>query len=249
MTLGGSQKQGHHHWLVKGDEPQRKRIDAHDIVEQAHELVHEGGTAALSMRPLASALGTSTSALYRKFPSKEWLLIAVVDYVLSDVVTEPDHSEAMNPRERLEQLSISLRDVLSSHPHLHEILTSRVTVTPNTIRIAERSFSCLRGLGVGDSELVDAYNAWAGYVIGFTAIETTPPGSIPDPGLQEAMRRQLEESGGAAPTINGLRLQVANTAFGLRWFPGRFGAAQSSFDWGLGALLDGFQTNGRRRPR
>jgi len=173
-------------------------------------------------------------------------LIAVVDYVLEDVVATPPNAQAVTARRRLEHLSSSLREVLSSHPHLHEILTSRVTVTPNTIRIAEAALSCLRGVGVGDSDLVDAYNAWSGYVIGFTAIETKPPGFTPEPDLQEAMRRQLEDGGGlGAPTVAELMSPGANIAFGLRWAPGRLGAANTSFDWGLKALLDGFEAGQR----
>ena len=56
------------HWLLHNQEPPRRRIDAQAIVEQAHALVHEGGAAALSMRALAAALGTSPTALYDTSP-------------------------------------------------------------------------------------------------------------------------------------------------------------------------------------
>ncbi len=230
------------HWLFQNKGPKRRRIDAQTIVEQAHALVHEGGSAALAMRPLAAALGTSTSAIYRRFPSKEWLLIAIVDNVLGDVVTEPSRSEDMGARDRLEHLSHSLRRVLSDHPHLHEILTSRVTLTPNSIRIAEAVFSCLRDFGIGDAELLNAYNAWCGYVIGFTAIETKPQEHAPEPELQEAMRSQLNDANERGfPIVAELMPQIANLAYGLRWIPGRLGIAEASFEWGLRALLNGFE--------
>jgi AcrR family transcriptional regulator len=228
------------HWLHEDGEPGRRRIDSRAIVEQAHALLHEGGSAALTMRTLAAALGTSPSALYRRFPSKEWLLIAIVDYVFADVQSPPLHAEGMSGRDRLEQLSSSLRHVLSSHPHLHEILTSRLAVTPNTVRIAEAALTCLRDQGIGDARVVDAYNAWCGYVIGFTAIEVKPPELAPDPQLQHAMRTQLERISGDLPIINGLMPEVANLAYGLSWLPGRLGEARTSFEWGLKALLDGF---------
>jgi hypothetical protein len=37
-------------------------------------------------------------------------------------------------------------------------------------------------------DLVDAYNAWCGYVVGFTAIEVKPPTITPDVSLQDTMR-------------------------------------------------------------
>jgi AcrR family transcriptional regulator len=233
-------------WLQEEGQPRRRRIDSRAIVEQAHALVHEGGSAALTMRTLAAALGTSPSALYRRFPSKEWLLIAIVDYVFADVQAPPLQAEGRSGRDRLEHLSSSLRHVLSSHPHLHEILTSRLAVTPNTVRIAEAALTCLRDQGVGDVDVVDAYNAWCGYVIGFTAIEVKPPELAPDPELQNAMRTQLERISRDFPIINGLMPEVANLAYGLSWLPGRLGEARTSFEWGLKALLDGFE--GRREP-
>ena len=150
---------------------------------QAHALVHDGGTAALTMRPLAASLGTSTSALYRIVPSKEWLLVAIVDLVFSEVDTSVADADGTSGRQRLERLSIALRDVMAAHPHLHAVLTSHVAITPSTVRVAESSLSCLRGMGIADPDLVDAYNSWFGYVIGFTAVESMPPEHEPDPQL------------------------------------------------------------------
>jgi AcrR family transcriptional regulator len=229
------------HWLHEDVEPARPRIDSHAIVEQAHALVHEGGVSALTMRTLAASLGTSPSALYRRFPSKEWLLIAIVDHVFAEVRSPSLRAEGMSGRDRLERLSSSLRHVLSSHPHLHEILTSRVAVTPNTVRIAATALTCLRDQGIADAAIVDAYNAWCGYVIGFTAIEVKPPELAPDPQLQRAMRTQLERVSGDFPIINGLMPEVTSFAYGLSWLPGQLGEASTSFEWGLEALLDGFE--------
>jgi TetR/AcrR family tetracycline transcriptional repressor len=237
------------HWLLQ-DAPRRRRIDARAIVEQAHALVHEGGAAALSMRSLAAALGTSPTALYRHFPSKQWLLVAIVEHVFAEVDTSPSDVQDLPGRARLERLSSSLRAVLSAHPHLHEILTSHLAVTPSTMRIAEAALRCLRDCGIDDAELVDAYNAWCGYVIGFTAIEAKPPELALDPQLQQAMRTQLERTTAHDfPIVTELLPQVANLAYGLSWLPGRLGEARASFEWGLNALLDGVQSSKGKRKR
>ena len=236
------------HWLLHKQEPRRRRIDAHAIVEQAHALVHEGGAAALSMRSLATALGTSPTALYWHFPAKQWLLVAIVDYVLAEVDTSPTQVQGRPGRGRLERLSASLRAVLSAHPHLHEILTSQVALTPSTVRLAEAALGCLRDWGISDADLVDAHNAWCGYVIGFTAIEAKPPELAPDPQLQEAMRALLEPTTTRDfPLVNELLPEAANLAYGLSWRPGRLGATGTSFEWGLKALLDGIEGRNERR--
>jgi AcrR family transcriptional regulator len=236
------------HWLLQR-ESRRRRIDGRAIVEQAHALVHEGGAAALSMRALATSLGTSPTGLYRHFPSKQWLLVAIVDHVLAEVETSPTQVAGVSGRERLERLSASLREVLSAHPHLHEILTSHVAATPSTMRVAEAALGCLRDCGISDAQLVDAYNAWCGYVIGFTAIEAKPPELAPDPGLQQAMRTLIERATARDfPIVSELVPQFATMAYGLSWLPGRLGEARTSFEWGLKALLDGIECGRQPAP-
>ena len=171
-----------------------------------------------------------------------------MDYVLAEVETSPTDADGMPGRARLERLSLSLRAVLSAHPHLHEILTSQLAVTPSTVRMAEAALGCLRDWRIEDADLVDAYNAWSGYVIGFTVIEAKPPELAPDPQLQQAMRIQLERmTARDLPIVSELLPEVANLAYGLSWRPGRLGAAGTSFAWGLKALLDGIEGSKVRR--
>jgi AcrR family transcriptional regulator len=191
------------------------------------------------MRPLAASLGTSTSALYRLVPSRAWLLVAIVDLVFSEVDTSVASGRA-RPRVRLERLSRALRDVLSAHPHLHEVLASHVAVTPNTVSVAEAAMKCLREAGIRDHELIDAYNAWIGYVVGFTVIEMKPADLAPEPELQRAMRAQVAATDRQShPIVSKLSPQRLTQAYGLSWKPEPLGEARSSFDWGLKVLLDG----------
>jgi hypothetical protein len=115
-------------------------------------------------------------------------------------------------------------------------------LTPNTVRIAEAALAGLRASGISDGDLVDAYNAWCGYVIGFTIIEAKPAEHVPDPNLQRAMRLQLElMTSNPTSLIRALMPDASNVAYGLSWLPGHLGGARSSFEWGLSALLDGFE--------
>jgi AcrR family transcriptional regulator len=226
------------HWLLKREQP-RRRIDPSDVVKRAHALVHEGGAGSLTMRPLAASLGTSTSALYRLVPSRAWLLVAIVDLVFSEVDTSVASGRA-RPRVRLERLSRALRDVLSAHPHLHEVLASHVAVTPSTVHVAEAAMRCLREAGIKDAELIDAYNAWIGFVVGFTVIEMKPADLGPEPALQKAMQAQLSTVDREShPVVSGLSPERLTQAYGLSWKPEPLGEARSSFEWGLKVMLDG----------
>jgi AcrR family transcriptional regulator len=249
MTPPGRPSGDGEHWLLKREQP-RRRIDADAVVAQAHVLVHEGGSAALTMRPLAASLATSTSALYRIVPSKEWLLVAIVDLVFSEVDTSVADADGASGRQRLERLSMALRGVMAAHPHLHDVLTSHVAVTPNTVRVAQSCLSCLRGMGVDDADLVDAYNSWFGYVVGYTTIESKPPEHEPDPHLWEAMSAHLSAAGVDAPIVAELMPDIANRGLGLSWLPASPPDARSSFTWGLAIVLDGLEARGKgHRPR
>jgi len=229
-------------WLFRR-EPKRREVDAGAVVEHAHDLVHAGGTTNLSMRRLAASLHTSTSALYRIVPSKEWLFVAIVDRVFAEVEDRTQDRGDASPRDRIMVVSRSLHDVLAAHPHLHEILSSHVAVTPNTLRVAAEALTCLQGLGVGDDQLLRAYDAWSGYVIGFTLIEAKPPELAPSEQLQRIMRAQIEERAAELP-IERPVVDAAQLGYGLSWLPRRLGDDGSSFEWGLAALLDGLTTRG-----
>lgn len=59
--------------------PQQRRLaqTKQDILQNAHQIVVEQGTAAFSMRQLADKIDYTPGALYKYFPSKEALLDAV----------------------------------------------------------------------------------------------------------------------------------------------------------------------------
>ena len=234
------------HWLLQRQEPARRGIDGGTIVETAHTLVHESGLNALSMRILASELGTSTSALYRHVPSKQWLLVAVADHVLGELTTDPAGHGGADARERLDRLSSAYRDVLVAHPHLHEVLTSNVVLTPNTVRIAATALRCLHDLGLEGDELVDAYNAWCGYVVGFTILETKPAEREPAVDLQIAMRTQLDAAFESNPILAELPEGSAANIYGLRWRQATLGGSEGSFDYGLKIVIEGLMDRARR---
>lgn len=79
-----------------------------ELVEQALELIREGGLAALTVRRLAERVGFSEAALYRHYPSKQALLHAVVGNLVEERVLSPLRRIAadrdLDPTERLIQL-------------------------------------------------------------------------------------------------------------------------------------------------
>lgn len=223
--------------------PERPLLTHERIVGAAHELVHVGGVDALSVRALARSLDVGASQLHRRIERKEHLLVAVADLVLSEiqVPSEARDQTAETWRERLRSFAFDIRRVLADHPHVHPVLDSYVLVTPAAVRVAEHAVSILLGAGYEGDTLVDAYNAWAGYVFGFSVVEMQPEQRRSD-------RLQLERwvrtyLGGLDrhrhPGLHAALPALENRAFGLRWEAGPLGVGGSSFGVGLDALLAG----------
>jgi len=219
------------------------------IVKAAHELVHAEGIDALSLRELAKRLGIGTSQLHRRIQRKEHLLIAVADLVLSEVPMPGTAASASTWRSFLRRLSLNVRTSLEDHPHVHPVLDTYVLVTPAAVVIAERALSALRAGGFRGPALTDAYNAWAGYVFGFSVIEMQPRQQRRD---REQLRRWVrgylkELDPDRFPTITAELPNLENQAFGLRWEATALGPKGTSFTVGLDAMLAGLEA--RRKAR
>jgi TetR/AcrR family transcriptional regulator, tetracycline repressor protein len=87
-----------------------RRNSRADVVERALALLDESGLPDLSMRRLGAELGVQPSALYHHFPSKQALLAAVADELLTRL---PEPAEPAW-EERLVETCTALRGLLLS---------------------------------------------------------------------------------------------------------------------------------------
>lgn len=103
-----------------------------EIVDKTFELVRERGFAGLRMRLIADKVGVTEAALYRHFPSKESILLALVDRM---------EGRLLGPIRR-----IALRDDLTPAEKLEEILRHHLRTVIQArslplLLISEASFS------------------------------------------------------------------------------------------------------------
>lgn len=236
-------------WFM-GTEPPKPPLTHERIVGAAHALIHTSGIDALSVRTLARELGVGASKLHRRIERKEHLLVAVADLVLSEIGSGPDMPSSgtgeTSWRAELRAFSLEVRRVLGEHPHVHPVLDTYVLVTPAAVRVSERAVAILRRAGYDGDTLVDAYNAWSGYVFGFSVLETQPEQRLRDRAQLERWVRAYLGSLDADehPALSGSLPDLENRAFGLRWDAGPLGRDGTSFGFGLDALLDGLPAPG-----
>jgi AcrR family transcriptional regulator len=107
--------------------PARSSDLAERLVDEAGRILSSDGAAALSLRRLATATGTSTMAVYTRFGDKKGLLAAMYRAGferLGEAMTAA--VEAVDdPLTALAELGLAYRRVALANPHLYDLMFGR----------------------------------------------------------------------------------------------------------------------------
>jgi AcrR family transcriptional regulator len=211
------------------------------IVAGALELIDREGLGALSMRNLASELGTGTTTLYRYVAGKDELLVLVADAVSGETQLRRP-VEGLGWREVVEELARSMRMVLGSHPNVAALFATAVPVGPNSLRGKELTLSILRERGFDTTFAADVYTAVAHLVL--TSVLQEPMNDFRTGGLGASKSLTLRDFYRSLPSEQYPALVELADALTSR-------SAAEEFEFGLGCLLDGVemrleQTRARR---
>ncbi|MEV0901061.1 TetR/AcrR family transcriptional regulator [Actinoplanes sp. NPDC049802] len=125
------------------------------IVAAAVALADRDSMAELSMRRIAAALNVATMSLYRHVPSRDDLVIDMIDAALGELRVPPRYRGDW--RADLERCARSLWEVFQRHPWLAPSMSmTRPQPAPNALRFGEWMMGALHptGLTVTDRMLV-----------------------------------------------------------------------------------------------
>ena len=134
------------------------------IVSAAMQLVDREGLTELSMRRLATELGTGTTTLYRYVTSKEEVLVLVADAIFAEVTYEVP-STGVGWRELLGDLARSMRATMAEHPGVATLFTLAVPIGPNSLRARDVILGALRDRGFDRGLAADVYTTVAHQVL------------------------------------------------------------------------------------
>lgn len=174
-------------WWRQHEERLRRRRPHTDgltlelVLTEALALVDAEGMDALTVRALATRLGTGSSTLYRHVASRDELLVLLVDAVLGEVhLPDPE----LPGRVRVEQLSTELRRVLRGHPHVVPALGGAPMLGPNAMRASACGLDNLLAAGHPPDRARTAYLALLDYVLGAVVFDAAAevPGGAQDGG-------------------------------------------------------------------
>lgn len=136
--------------------PQRgpkREMSVEKIVEAAMSIADREGLAAVSMNRIASSLGFTTMSLYRYIPSKDDLLLLMLDAACDIQIPEKD-DEDMDWREKMRLYFRASLDVMRRHPWFTDIPISGVPVTPKNMEIVDLGLWTTRDLPLNEFEKI-----------------------------------------------------------------------------------------------
>ncbi|MGK6311322.1 TetR/AcrR family transcriptional regulator [Variovorax sp. DT-64] len=136
-------------------------------------LVDAHGLTGLTMRALASELGTGAMTLYNYVSQREELEVLVVEAVIGEARWAPDGDLAWH--EELEAIAVMLWRSIRTHPHVIPLILTRRSRSPEVLAVAEALLRTLaRGGRTGDRLLV-AFRAVSALIMGAAQAELAGP--------------------------------------------------------------------------
>jgi len=146
------------------------------IVETAVELAEQGGFDAVRLRDVAAHAGVALGTLYRRFRSKEDLLLAALQQQVSDLST------------RVERRPPAGDGALERVTAFFQLVTRALCGRPNLAR------ALIRAVATGEAELtqkVGAFHSQIGELV-VASLRGDPAGSVPPTDRERAIADVLQ---------------------------------------------------------
>jgi AcrR family transcriptional regulator len=227
-------------WLIRPDEPDpatrgpgRPPVALGRIIDVAIEIVDDDGADALSMRSLASRLGSSTATLYRHVSGKDEILAYIVDRILGQA-----HLEGLvfdTWQQACRAGARALYATLTEHPNAVPLFVKQVPIGPGALAARERGIAVLLAAKFPPQLAARGYTAIAHFVVGF------------------ALQQPLDET---ADSERANQLRDYYRSLDPRTYPATTAVAEllpgakidDEFEFGLNLIIDGLET-ALRHPR
>jgi AcrR family transcriptional regulator len=146
----------------------KQKLTVDEVVDAAIEMADRDGLAALSMRSLAQRLGLGAMSVYTYVPSRNDLIVLMVDQVLgrTQLPALPD-----DLRGRLETIARTQYADVHAHPWLIEVSGVRPWLGPNTADRYEWQLSAVEGVGLDDIEMDQTVSLLVGFATNIARAE------------------------------------------------------------------------------
>ncbi|GAA2607522.1 TetR/AcrR family transcriptional regulator C-terminal domain-containing protein [Streptomyces lienomycini] len=209
-------------------------LSRESVVAAAIALADSEGIGALSMRRVATELGTSTMALYRHVPSRAELLRLMSEEVFGG---QPSGPRPPGWRDRLAREARWLWSLYERHPWLSHTMASltRPMAAANAMRYSERVLSSLSGLGLTPHQMMRAHLMIIGYAQGLAGAIELESQARQDTGVTAD-----EWFAGTAPRLEAIHTTGAYPVMSTLFEHDQFDPEPAAlFEFGLERMLGG----------
>ena len=146
----------------------KQKLTVDEVVDHAIEIADRDGLGALSMRGLAQQLGLGAMSLYTYVPSRDDLVVLMVDQVLGRTRLPPMPPDL---RERLALVAHTQYADVRAHPWLLEVTGVRPWLGPNMADRYEWQLSAVEGVGLDDVEMDQTVTLLVGFATNIVRAE------------------------------------------------------------------------------
>lgn len=165
--------------------PERRNqvLSRERIIETAIELLDAGGEGAMTTRALTERLATGSGAIYYRVGSREDLLDAATEVLVTAALAARPVQESAAPGDEIRAVALALFDAIAEHAWLATRLTQQVVrkpFGPVTAGIFERIGRQVAALGVPRASWFDAASTLVHYILGAVSQTTRMEGDAPD---------------------------------------------------------------------
>ncbi|MFD3508536.1 TetR/AcrR family transcriptional regulator [Nocardia sp. NPDC058666] len=204
------------------------------VVAAAIALADRDGIDKLTIRAVAAELGVRAMSLYTYIPSKEALIVLMVDAVATEDAPIPDD---LPVRDRMIAISAQIRAELLAHPWLLEVSPWRQVLGPGRMARFERQLAAIDDIGLTDLAMDRAIAVLTDFATGNARLAVAAAGAA----AQQSDADWWQVNGPLLATL------IPHDAFPLA---GRVGTAagehhqapadpHGAFDYGVTTLVNG----------
>lgn len=173
----------------------RARFTVAEVRAHAIRIVDRDGLAGLSMRSLATALGTGPMTLYNYVKDREELEGLVAEAVLADVDLPPRSNDWLAD---VKSIATAIWLAVRQHPNAAPLVLTRRTVSAEGYPPAERLIESLSRAGLGDLDLLAAFRAVLSLVMGAAQVELAGPLPADRDGASADMAKRIGHLAGVS---------------------------------------------------
>ena len=205
----------------------RPSLSRDQVLDGAVALADDVGIDALTIRRLATALGTKPMSIYRHVPSKEQIIDGMVERVFAEIERPPADGDWIDA---LRRRCLSAKAALNRHPWAAPLMEARTSPGPETLGHHDAMVACLRRGGLSWQMVAHAYAMLDAFIFGFSLQEATLPSHAEGEFVAAAEDLVIAMDADAYPHL------VAFTAEHV-FQPGY--DFSDSFEFGLDVILEG----------